>query len=69
MKPYYNENIEEYLVSPRADYAGRECITVDLNQTYQPLDKYAKGNLDKAEFNIRERFGHLQADEFPEQVF
>ena len=67
-KPYYNEDFNNYIADPAEykkteDLLGKDCIPVGINNTFMPTDKYASDNLDKAQYNIRERFGHLQDPE------
>lgn len=75
MKTYYNEDIQNYLADPQKqkdkakmyDSIGidmPDCIPVGINNTFMATDKFDSSNLEKTEYNIRERFGHLQGDDY-----
>lgn len=67
---YRNEDFEAYIDNPKASQAraelfGQECLTVGIQDTFMPTEKgdfqsEDNGNLDKTQYNIRERFGYLQ---------
>ena len=66
---YYNEDIEEYLEDPQ-EYEDRAkmfnlggCMPVGINNTFISPKKFDSSNLEKTQYNIRERFGHLQSED------
>jgi len=73
-KKYYNEDFNEYIAHPKMNEEKmdmmedmgmdmEECIPVGINKTFMPTDKFDSSNLKKTEYNIRERFGHLQEED------
>lgn len=73
MPSYHNEDFESYVAEPgkakaRAELFGQECITVGINDTFMPIEKgdvhsANTPNLNKAQHNIKERFGYLPSQE------
>lgn len=70
---YHKEDFEDYISNPKREDAeaslfGEECLPVGIYDIFMPADKGDPhitdiGNLDKAQYNIRERFGHLSEDD------
>ena len=67
-KKYINEEFESYVANPEKgkmlEDMGFDCVTVGIQDTFMPVEKgdVHSGNtpnLDKAQYNIRERFGYL----------
>lgn len=68
-KPYHNEDFEEVLLNPskadeEAKMFGQSCMPVGINGTFMPIKKDDPSNFKKAQYNIRERFGLLQDEDY-----
>lgn len=66
---YYKEDFNDYVADPsksdyRSELFGGTCMPVGINDTFMPTDKADADNLDKTQYNIRERFGYLSAEDY-----